>query len=82
MKLHFINLRKENNYVDTEVFFSVNQGTYTIVLYGTVGSPGTIEDVYLNLIGLPQTNTKGYSSNVPTINQKTRPFLNKPLSDK
>lgn len=69
-------------FVATEIVFSVNPGTYTIVLNGVVTDSGTIEDVYINLIGLPQTNTEDFSSNVPSIHQETHPYLSKPFSDK
>ncbi len=69
-------------FVATEIVFSVNPGTYTIVLNGVATDSGTIEDVYINLIGLPQTNTTNYSSNVSSIHQETHPYLSKPFSDK
>ena len=70
------------SFVATDITFSVNAGTYKVVLNGGTQDPGSIEDVYISLIGLPQTNTEDYSSNVPSIHQETHPYLSKPFSDK
>ena len=68
--------------VSSDIAFSVSPGTYTVVLSGITTGAGSIEDVYFNLFGLPQTNTANFSSSVPSRQQHLRAFTNGPLTDK
>jgi len=68
--------------VSSDIAFNVSPGTYTVILCGITTGAGTIEEVYINMIGLPQTNTENFSTSVPSIQRHSWPFTNGPLTDK
>lgn len=46
------------SYVETDIVFSVNAGTYIIDMRGSVTETTTVEDVYIEVLGIPATNSK------------------------